>query len=84
MKQITLSDGRIAEIKEGKGKHAKAALRQMDGDSSNYLPAIMAQLVTIDCKPVVMEDLDELPLRDFQALMSEVSDGNFTPSQPKS
>lgn len=76
-KTITLPSGRIAELKEFKGKHIREAQRIAEGDSERIMFAIIAMLVTIDGKPVVMEDMDDMPGGDVLKLMAEFGDGNF-------
>lgn len=77
-KQITLSDGRVAVIKVGKGRDAMAAQKVAGTDISKYFPALMAQLVTIDGNKLVMEDFEELPLQDYLTLQGELAGANFT------
>lgn len=77
-KTFTLPSGKVAVIKEGKGIHARNAIKMCDGDMSLYLSALMSQLITIDGNDVVMEDLDEMPMQDYMKLQSEFADQNFT------
>lgn len=74
---VTLSDGRVATIKPGKGKHAQEALKVSGGNGDKYMSALMAQLVEIDGKRIVMEDLEELDLKDFLALQTAFAEQNF-------
>ena len=76
-KVIILPSGVKAEIISGKGKHAQKALQLTGGDQSKYLGALMAQLVLIEGKPIVMEDLDEMSLRDYIAISEAFSEQNF-------
>lgn len=78
MGQITLSDGRIAEVRAGKGRDAMNAQKVSGTDTSKFFAALMAQLVTIDGKSLVMEDFEELPLQDFLVLQGELAGANFT------
>jgi hypothetical protein len=77
-KTFTLPSGKVAVIKEGKGLHARNAIKMCDGDMSLYLSALMSQLITVDGKELVMEDLDEMPMQDYMKLQSEFADQNFT------
>ena len=77
MKEVTLSDGRIATIAPGKGKHANEAMKISNGKGEEYLVCLMAQLITIDGKGIVKEDLEEMPLKDFTVLQTEFADVNF-------
>lgn len=76
-KQVTLSDGRVATIIKGKGKHARKALMQADGKGDEYLSLLMASLVEIDGKKIVPEDLDELDMADYMAIQTAFADVNF-------
>lgn len=80
-KQFTLPSGKKAVIYPGKGKHATNAIKIVGDDMSRYLPALMSQLVEVDGYPVVLEDLEEMPLQDFMALQAEFADQNFTSPQ---
>lgn len=75
--EITLSDGRIALIKAGKGKDAKEALRISGGREDEYMNALMSRTVFIDGKAVVPEELDELPMNDYIKIQTEFSEINF-------
>lgn len=76
---LTLKSGKVAEITPGKGKHVRAAQRLVSGnpDESAYFPALMSQIVTIDGKPITMEDVDELPMGDYMQLMTYFTEHNF-------
>lgn len=76
-KAITLPSGKIAVITKGKGKHAMRAMEIAGGKGSMYLPALMAQLVTIDGAQLVAEDLAEMPLTDYMTLQTEFAEQNF-------
>lgn len=76
-KTVHLSGGKVAEVKPFKGKHVKQAQRLIDGDSDNMVFAMIALLTSIDGKPIVMEDLDELPGGDVLKLMGEFGTSNF-------
>jgi hypothetical protein len=76
-KVFNLSDGREVKIFAGKGKHARNALRVSGKDTEKYLPALMAELVTIGGSKIVMEELDELPLKDYTAIQTSFSQVNF-------
>lgn len=77
IKTFDLPSGKKCEIFEGKGYHARRATEMMGKDSSLYMPLLMAQLVHIDGKAIVYEDLDEIPLKDYQSLMAEFAEQNF-------
>lgn len=77
VKIIELPSGAKAEILQGKGKHAQKAMQMTGGDQSKYLGALMAQLILLDGKPVVMEDLEEMPLKDYMAISEAFSEQNF-------
>lgn len=75
--EVTLSDGRKATIIKGKGRHANEAMKVSKGSSSDYINALMAQLVEIDGHKIVMEDLEELDLSDYLAIQTKFSEINF-------
>ncbi|MFO0387561.1 MAG: hypothetical protein ACK505_12335 [Flavobacteriales bacterium] len=77
-KTIKLPSGKTAEVRPYKGKDIRQAMKVSEGDQSKLIFAIIAHTTTIDSKPVVMEDLDEMDGSDVFALMSEF--GNFTQS----
>lgn len=79
-KQITLSNGSVAVVGEFKGYHIAQA-RKLTNDPEQLVNAIIALVVTIDGKPIVMEDLDEMNGFDVLALMSEFS--GFIPAPAK-
>jgi hypothetical protein len=76
-KTLTLPSGKTAVIQTGKGKHARMASRVANGDHSLFIPALMAQLVTIDGNTLVAEEFDDMDLNDFMTLSAEFSDVNF-------
>lgn len=76
-KVITLSDGRVCVIRKGKGKDAVEAMKVAGTDSSNFIFALMSRVTTIDGNPIVMEDLEELPLPDVMHMQEVFSQINF-------
>lgn len=80
-KQITLSDGRVATFGDFKGKHIMQARRLVGNDPDLLVNAMIATVVSIDGKPVFMEDLDEMEGVDVLALMGEFS--GFFPAPAK-
>jgi hypothetical protein len=77
-KKITLSDGRTAVIRKGKGRDAIKAQRISGTDSAKYFAALMAELVTVDGNKMVMEDFEELDLQDYMTIQVELAGANFT------
>jgi hypothetical protein len=77
-KEITLSDGRTAVIRPGKGRDAMNAQKVSGTSIEKFFPALMAQLVTIEGDKMVMEDFEDLPLQDYLTLQGEVAGTNFT------
>ncbi len=75
--EIILSDGRKALILSGKGKHAQEAMDQSEGKSKLYMATLMAQLVTIDNKDIVPEDLAELSMQDYNKIFARFAAINF-------
>lgn len=74
---VLLTDGRIAKIREGKGKDVERATLISNGDQSKYLSSVMSATIEIDEKPIIMEDLGELGMKDYMRLQLAFSDLNF-------
>src|SRR4051812_28290345 len=74
VKYVLLSDNSIGEIREGKGKDVEKATMLSNGDQTKYLSAMMAATIKIDGRPVVMEDLGELSMKDYMALQLSFSE----------
>lgn len=70
MKEITLPSGRIAIIKDGKGKDLFWA-QKMANDASEIMKMLMIRLVEIDGKPITEDDLDEMDIADVITLTAE-------------
>ncbi|KQC02098.1 phage tail assembly protein [Pedobacter sp. Hv1] len=75
-KNIELSGGKIATLGEFKGKHILLAQKVSGEDKDKMMFALIATCVKIDGKPVVMEDLEDMPGPDVLKLMGEFSE-NF-------
>lgn len=70
-KEITLSDGKIAIIKDGKGRDLLNA--QKEAKSSDEIPyALIAELTEIDGNYLVYEDILELPIADVIQLQEAI------------
>lgn len=70
-KEITLSDGKIAIIKDGKGRDLLNA--QKKAKSSDEIPyALIAELTEIDGNYLVYEDILELPIADVIQLQEAI------------
>jgi len=72
-KEITLPSGRIAIIKEGKGKDLFWALSNSTGQN-DIIKLLIVRLTEIDRKPITEDDLEELPLADVMTLMKEFTE----------
>ena len=71
IKEITLSDGKIAIIKDGKGRDLLNA--QKKAKSSDEIPyALIAELTEIDGNYLVYEDILELPIADVIQLQEAI------------
>lgn len=66
-----------ATVLRAKGKHTVEANRLMDGDPHLYLPAMMAVTTRIDGNRVTLEELLELDIADYNAIMEPCNDLNF-------
>lgn len=75
---LTLPSGKIARIKEGKGRDLLQAQR-VAKSAEEMLFALLAELVTFEGKRLVLEEVLELPLKDVLALQQAVV-GDFLPS----
>jgi hypothetical protein len=73
MKEITLPSGRVARIKEGKGKDLFWALSNSTGQN-DIIKLLIVRLTEIDGKPITEDDLEELPLADVMTLMREFTE----------
>jgi hypothetical protein len=73
VKEITLPSGRIAKIKEGKGKDLFWALSNSTGQN-DIIKLLIVRLTEIDGKPITEDDLEELPLADVMTLMKEFTE----------
>ena len=70
-KEITLSDGKIAIIKDGKGRDLLNA--QKKAKSSDEIPyALIAELTEIDGNYLVYENILELPIADVIQLQEAI------------
>jgi hypothetical protein len=70
-KEITLSDGRLAVIKDGKGRDLLNA--QKKAKTSDEIPyALIAELTEIDGEYLVYEDILELPIEDVIKLQEVI------------
>ena len=70
-KEITLSDGKVAVIKDGKGRDLLNA--QKKAKSSDEIPyALIAELTEIDGTYLVYEDILELPIADVIQLQEAI------------
>jgi hypothetical protein len=82
-KEITLPSGRIARIKEGKGKDLFWALSNSTGQN-DIIKLLIVRLTEIDGKPITEDDLEELPLVDVMTLMKEFTEIHTPLSAQKS
>jgi hypothetical protein len=72
-KEITLPSGRIARIKEGKGKDLFWALSNSTGQN-DIIKLLIVRLTEIDGKPITEDELEELSLADVMTLMKEFTE----------
>lgn len=80
-KQVTLSDGKVATIRRPKGRDLIRA-HDAAGDGANrfkFTCAMLAQIVTLDGRACVFEDVQELYASDIDRLAGEAS-GDFLSS----
>lgn len=67
-----LSDGRTFTFRVGKTKDLRKAQRQAGKQSDDILYYLVADCVQIDGEQLTFEDLLELPIADFNTLLSAV------------
>jgi len=71
--EIILSDGRTANIREGKGKDLFEAMR-LASEPGEITKLLLARLVEIDGKQITENDLEELPLVDTANLLNKMGE----------
>jgi len=82
IKEITLSSGKKAVIKEGKGRDLFWAYRNA-GDPSEIVRLLMVRLIEIDSEPLTEDDIDEMSISDAMALVKEFTEVYSPLSQQK-
>ena len=76
VKEIKLRDGRKAKIREGLGRDLMEASKKAKRPGD--IPfALIAELTTIDDKPIVYEDLETMHLKDVMTLQVEAMGNLF-------
>ena len=70
MTEVKLPSGKVAVIKNGKGKDLFWA-QKMANDSSEIMKMLMIRLVEIDGKGITEDDLDEMDIADVLQLTVE-------------
>lgn len=80
MKTLTLSDGRVAEIRTPKGRDMRNANRVAAGDEMGMVYAVIASCTTIGGVQLVMEDVDDMELSDITMLTQALNLGNVPSS----
>ncbi|QID32329.1 hypothetical protein [Pampinifervens florentissimum] len=71
MKEIVLSDGRKAVIKEGKGRDLFWAFENAT-TQNEIIKMLVIRLVEIEGKPITEDELEDLPISDTINLLNEV------------
>lgn len=64
--------GKTAVLRRGKGRDMRMAARHVNPaqDPIGYSMALAATLATVDGKPVLPEDLDEMDMEDVNTIMA--------------
>ena len=75
-KEITLSDGRSCKVVALKGRDMRLASRASSDDPSKATYAMAAQGTYIDGW-IVLEDLDEMPMKDVTKILEAFGELNF-------
>lgn len=74
VKRITLPGGAAAVFYKRKGRALVDAQRAADGDAGRMAMALLAQVVEIDGRQLLMEDLEDLDLMDVLKLQEAFGD----------
>lgn len=72
-KTITLPSGNTAVVRPGKGRDLLNAQRAANGEEE-VMFGLIASLVAIGGRPLVLEDVMELPLADLLALQTYLTE----------
>lgn len=75
--KIELPSGKVAEIREFKGRDAMQAQKMIGTDATKYIPALISITTTIDGNAIVVEDMEEMDGRDFMKLFTTFADAAF-------
>jgi len=76
-KEFELSDGRKVRVIESQGYHCEIASEIAEGGEISYTLALMAQVITIDGKKIVAEDLKFMRGRDYMLIQGHFGQVNF-------
>ena len=77
-KMLELPSGKRGSVRKGMGRDLMRAQRAVaGGDASAVVFALIAELVLIDGRKIVYEDVLEMELADVMALQAEVIGENF-------
>jgi len=74
---VLLSDGRIAEVREGKGSDVEKAQMESGGNQSKYMSAMMAATVKISDRATNMYELADLNMKDYMRIQVVFAELNF-------
>jgi hypothetical protein len=78
VRAVELPSGARAQVRKGLGRDLMSAQRAAaGGDASAVVFALIAELVRVDGRKVVYEDVLEMELADVMALQAEVVGENF-------
>lgn len=75
--EIKLPSGKVASVREFKGRDAMQAQKRIGTDTEKYIPTLIAMTTTIDGQPIVVEDLEEMDGRDYMKLFTAFSESAF-------
>lgn len=76
-KQLTLSTGQKAVVRELFGRDNKELIRRAAGDIDNYQNAQLSIAVTLDGQRLIIEDIDAMKQKDLSKLMVANAALNF-------
>ncbi|MCS7317338.1 MAG: hypothetical protein NZZ41_03325 [Candidatus Dojkabacteria bacterium] len=73
LQHVILSNGKIANFRQAKGKDLFEVLRLANGEPSDITKLLLARIITIEEKNITEFDIDDLPLEDVLLLIEKLN-----------